>query len=467
MHHTHLASRVRLAIGLAAASVSPVASCLEPVDIFQKNQGSVGVVSTPISLGSGVVIAPQTVLTNCHVVAGAKSDIAFKQAGHTYPALLVAGNTAFDLCKLTVPGLAAPAVTMRKLPSVRVGERVYAIGNPRGLELTLSEGLVSGLRDIEDDRQIQTTAPISPGSSGGGLFDDKGRLLGITTSTLANSQNLNFAMPASLASQLQPLKVVDKFEESGLLTPAKLDKLADLVERQDFDGMQTEATHWIQTDGPSAFALTLAGMTIVEFDQFALGEKLLSRAMEIRPQYPPTLYAMANLRALQGIPSSGAVYLKQCAEVAEVGNSLMGAYRALCRAKLGDLTSIQALQAYIDENPRSTWLPQVQALAYLLLKDGPGAQRAAKAAVLLNRSNALAHLALALSLTMQHQPDEAVAEIEQATAISPKSPLILQVGTLVMVAARRLDDAKSYYSRLSEVSPSRAKLLKAQFSKAF
>ncbi len=78
---------------------------------------------------------------------------------------------------------------------MKVGERAYAVGAPEGLELTLSEGLVSGLREVDDVRVIQTSAPISHGSSGGGLFDSEGRLIGVTTFFLKEGQNLNFALP--------------------------------------------------------------------------------------------------------------------------------------------------------------------------------------------------------------------------------------------------------------------------------
>jgi len=88
--------------------------------------------------------------------------------------------------------------------SLRVGMRVYAVGAPRRLEQTISDGLLSALRrgDAGELQLVQTSAPISPGSSGGGLFDAHGRLIGITTSGLKESQNLNFAMPARWISDL-------------------------------------------------------------------------------------------------------------------------------------------------------------------------------------------------------------------------------------------------------------------------
>src|SRR5262249_49670558 len=87
---------------------------------------------------------------------------------------------------------------------LQVGQRVYAIGAPQELELTLSDGLISGLRQTEGGsiQLIQTSAPISPGSSGGGLFDQDGRLVGITTFFVEEGQNLNFALPAAWVLEL-------------------------------------------------------------------------------------------------------------------------------------------------------------------------------------------------------------------------------------------------------------------------
>lgn len=84
---------------------------------------------------------------------------------------------------------------------------MYAIGAPQGLELSLSEGLISGFRTFDGTRMIQTTAAISRGSSGGGLFDDRGNLIGITTMYMDEGQALNFAIPAEQAGHVA---VIDK-----------------------------------------------------------------------------------------------------------------------------------------------------------------------------------------------------------------------------------------------------------------
>jgi hypothetical protein len=85
---------------------------------------------------------------------------------------------------------------MRLAADLRVGAAVYAVGAPQGLELSLSARLVSQLRGAEGGPLIQTTAPVSPGSLGGGLFDEGGNLVGLTNFQLGRGQNVNFAVPA-------------------------------------------------------------------------------------------------------------------------------------------------------------------------------------------------------------------------------------------------------------------------------
>jgi formylglycine-generating enzyme required for sulfatase activity/tetratricopeptide (TPR) repeat protein len=134
------------------------------------------------------------VVTNRHVVKGSVT-VRLRQADKTWPAQIVYTDPEHDLCVLQVDNLRAPSPKLRKSSELAVGERVYAIGAPNGLELSISDGLISGLRDYEGSRVVQTTAAVSPGSSGGGLFDSQGRLIGITSFSASEGQNLNFALP--------------------------------------------------------------------------------------------------------------------------------------------------------------------------------------------------------------------------------------------------------------------------------
>ena len=89
-----------------------------------------------------------------------------------------------------------PVGGVRGYDDLSVGEKVYTVGEPGGLDVTLGEGIISSLSKHEDIKWIQTSAPISKGSSGGGLFDSRGNLIGITTRFFSTGQNLNFAIAA-------------------------------------------------------------------------------------------------------------------------------------------------------------------------------------------------------------------------------------------------------------------------------
>lgn len=160
------------------------------VDVFDVNGNQIG-------QGSGVVVSRDYVITNRHVVERGKT-IRVRQTGKTFGANVQFTDSQFDLCGLSVPGLPATPVAIGSVRNIAVGQRVYAIGAPKGLELSISEGLVSSLRPLAGSLNIQTTAAISHGSSGGGLFDQEGVLVGITTFVLKDGQNLNFALPADL-----------------------------------------------------------------------------------------------------------------------------------------------------------------------------------------------------------------------------------------------------------------------------
>jgi serine protease Do len=149
--------------------------------------------------GSAVAISEDLVLTNCHVVGTGKGPLRVgdDKQDVSEDVELEAADFDADRCVLHVKGLRLqPIRGVRLISSLEVGETVYAIGNPRGLRRTISQGLLSGVRDLGDTRFVQTTAAISPGSSGGGLFDTRGNLVAITAFTLEDSQELNFALPA-------------------------------------------------------------------------------------------------------------------------------------------------------------------------------------------------------------------------------------------------------------------------------
>jgi len=132
--------------------------------------------------------------TNWHVIQSAKS-LSITVSGIQYKLEVMYADSQMDMATVKASGLFIEPVKIAKIQP-KVGDNVFAIGNPRGLEATISQGIVSGRRLKNEMNLIQTTAPISPGSSGGGLFDNAGNLIGITTLRLGNpGEALNFAIP--------------------------------------------------------------------------------------------------------------------------------------------------------------------------------------------------------------------------------------------------------------------------------
>lgn len=182
------------------------AHALTPDQVFERVQDSIVVVRTldenfdDVKFGSGVMLPSGDIGTNCHVIKGGEYFLVGRNKKYV-PASLFAENEEKDICILEVKEKTGTPVQLGSSRSLRVGQRVYAIGAPEGLELSLSEGLVSQIRDS----LIQTSAPISHGSSGGGLFDSNARLLGFTTLTFKNGQNLNFAVPVEWLAYAKPV----------------------------------------------------------------------------------------------------------------------------------------------------------------------------------------------------------------------------------------------------------------------
>ncbi len=181
---------------------APPDGSLSAREVFELTSPSVFVVEafdadgSVRALGSAVAISSRDVITNNHVVEGA-SKVRLRQGDKHWDASITETDANRDFCRISAPSLSARPAVVASVSRVRVGDRVYAIGAPEGLELTLSEGLVSGIRAGDSGESlIQTSAPISHGSSGGGLFNDRAELVGITTFYVKGGQNLNFAIPS-------------------------------------------------------------------------------------------------------------------------------------------------------------------------------------------------------------------------------------------------------------------------------
>ena len=160
----------------------------------------------PVAQGTGFLVTKDgRIVTNYHVIKGASSAIVKLPDGAFYEVEgVVASDQTRDLAIIKAHGQNFHVVSLGNSDRVQVGEEVVAIGSPLSLESTVSSGIVSGIRNIEDEggKFLQVTAPISPGSSGGPLFNMAGEVVGITTLYLKGGENLNFAIPVNDAKKL-------------------------------------------------------------------------------------------------------------------------------------------------------------------------------------------------------------------------------------------------------------------------
>ncbi|MFM2112476.1 MAG: hypothetical protein RLZZ271_1136 [Pseudomonadota bacterium] len=172
---------------------------LSGTELFKKFKPYIWTVITQVKgnrsgpLGAAVAVAPNLLATNCHVISGYE-DIILTQEKTTLEATLVAADVRRDTCMLEVKAKLPHVTQALPVSKVEIGAAAYTLGFPHGQDLTFSNGIISGIRRSEGREFVQTTAPISKGSSGGALIDSRGNLIGITAFYLQASQALSYAI---------------------------------------------------------------------------------------------------------------------------------------------------------------------------------------------------------------------------------------------------------------------------------
>jgi hypothetical protein len=259
---------------------------LTPGQVFDKVKDSIVVVKTLNAQGkvkgqgSGVLLPSGKIATNCHVVeAGASYQVGRgKQLVH---ATLYAKDGDKDICLLNVKGIKGKPVQFGKAASLKVGDPVYAVGAPRGLELSLSDGIVAQLRGGQPPL-IQTTAAISPGSSGGGLFDGEGRLVGLTTLYLKGGQSLNFAMPVEWIGEIKPGR---KKVAKGHSQTEWLKRAIALEKLKDWQGLLDWCRKWTKSEPENADGWNNIGIAYDELKRYNDSIAAYLQALRINPEH--------------------------------------------------------------------------------------------------------------------------------------------------------------------------------------
>ena len=224
-------------------------------------------VGKPLSLGSGFLVSNDgRVVTNYHVMQSAASGTVRFADGASYSIEgLLASNSDKDLVLLKIKTTSNEFrfLSLGDSDRVEVGEQVVAVGSPLGLEETVSPGFISGVREANGLRLLQTTAPISPGNSGGALINLAGEVVGVPTLSLTSvqkkatvSQNLNFAVPSNYVREL----ISAAAKEASSLTVAISSPKPKQTDRSPKEIIASAKTHcvWV-TSGSAVLKTELSG----------------------------------------------------------------------------------------------------------------------------------------------------------------------------------------------------------------
>lgn len=209
-------------------------------DILSAVSPSVVTIETRTSTGSGVIIDDTGVIvTNVHVIEGETNIDVRLSNGDVYSDIsIIDFDIPKDIVLLKIKGFDLPTSTLGNSSSLAQGDDVVVIGSPQGLEQSVTRGIISAIRDSGDGyRLIQTDAAISPGSSGGGMYNQSGELVGIVVSKLENAENISFVIPVNYVRGLFSTEENYSLEEfANLTSPSNSISRANLGSSSAYNG---------------------------------------------------------------------------------------------------------------------------------------------------------------------------------------------------------------------------------------
>lgn len=449
----------RFALATTILLIALAANAKTPGEIYEQAAKSTVVIRNfdgtgkPQSMGSGVVLPDGDVVTNCHVIKAA-NQIKVRVGSKEYQATLRYSDWDRDVCSLKVDDISAPAVVIGSTKTLKVGARVYAIGAPKGLELTLSDGIVSSLREVVGGQYIQTTAAISPGSSGGGLFDENGALVGLTTFYLAEGQNLNFAVPVEWVKEL-PKRNVKIAAEAQTVTQW-LNKSIELEKLKDWPGKLEHTRRWTKAQPTSSDAWFSLGYTYYFLGQPDKAIEAYQQALRIEPERDS---AWGNLAVayLDSRQLSKAIDAAQ--QALNINPKHVGAWISLCSAydDAGQpAKAVEACKQALRIEPEQAVAWNNLAVAYLNSHQPSKAIEAAQQSLRINPEDEWAWLNLGNAHNDTGQSAKAIDAYQQALRINPEDAKTwYNLGVTYAQAGQRTKVA-DIYKRLKTLDPARA-----------
>lgn len=257
-------------------------------------------------VGTGVLIAPERLLTNCHVVHNA-SQIKVSRGQESWLASTDIGDTFRDLCLLKLPGHPGKPASIAE-PD-RVGQIVYAVGYSAG-KFTVSKGNIKGLFTCSCDngRVIQTSAKFNPGASGGGLFNEHGKLIGILTFKSHSGGMFHFAIPIGWMKDLSALPESD-IPDQGPFWESRSNgyflAACDLSEKEKWHDLSRLSLEWVREAPYNPQAWMALGRANLGLERLREAAGNFRKVLELDPTHAEALWELQKLELDLGEPLTG------------------------------------------------------------------------------------------------------------------------------------------------------------------
>jgi tetratricopeptide (TPR) repeat protein len=411
--------------------VTPSVCRADANQIYRENNPAVVVVvamdgtGKPMGQGSGFIVREDgAVVTNYHVINMA-SDIRIK-VGPKIARVegVLHADPENDLAIVKLEGKDYPVVKIGDAGKLRVGDKIYVIGSPRGLENTISEGIVSGIREVDSSRKIlQMTASISPGSSGGPLFNEKGEAVGVATFLIEENQNLNFAMPINLVteglSKKEPVKPRDACQVDFKETAAcwYYQGLAWGAVGE-FDRATDAFRHSLTIDSNKLETYANLGVNYARAGKYDEAIRMFNEALRIDPQRGPVLVLLGAAYREAGRYREALETLKKAAALEPDPRSYY--HLAVVYDRLGqDREAIEAARQAIRLDPNYSEARGQLALGYSRLKMYREAAEEYKAGIRLNPDDPKMHFGLGSTYVLMGDRASALEEYKILMKIEP------------------------------------------------
>ncbi|MEN8260474.1 MAG: trypsin-like peptidase domain-containing protein [Pseudomonadota bacterium] len=260
-----------------------------------------------IYYGSGVVIGPNEVVTNCHVTRNARA-ITVSKGYLRHRVRQQQADIKHDLCLLRTTGMSLPTATIAESASpLQLGEPVTVYGYPGGVGITFFNGSIEALYPYEGGRIIETTASIGLGTSGGGVFDATGRLIGIATFVPSRQRGRYYAVATDWFDALrkQPATEVARLEGLAFWEVAEKNqpfflRSAHLAGTENWASLEREAKKWTSAEASNPEAWHALGLALQKLDKPESAIRALREALSLNEKHAAAWYALGMIYASLG-----------------------------------------------------------------------------------------------------------------------------------------------------------------------